>query len=77
MASGVTTANAGMELRGNARSVQRCVHRWPFASPLSCVEPLSAPGDADPCASPRRVEPVAPISVFSIHALIPKRLFWV
>lgn len=67
---------AGDFLCRNVWSVQRCVHLWPFASPQSCVEPLSAPSDADPCASPRRVEQVAPISVFSIHELIPKRLFW-
>lgn len=76
MARGVTAANAGMELRGNAWSVQRCVPLWPFASRRSCGEPLSALSDADPSASPRKVEQVAPIFVFSIHELILKRLFW-
>jgi hypothetical protein len=77
MARGVTATNAGKELRGNAWAVQCCAYLWPFASLRSRVEPLSAPSGADPCASPRRMEQTEEIFVFSIHELIPKRLFWV
>jgi hypothetical protein len=77
MANGVTTPNAGMELRGNTRSAPRCVHLWPSASPLPCLEPRSARSDAVASASLWRLEQVAEIFAFSIHGLIPKRLFWV
>ena len=76
MASRLNAARAGLELHGNVRSVPQCAQRWPLASPLSYAEPLSATKDVPPRPSPRSADQVALIFVFSIHELIPKRLFW-